>query len=106
MNRPRTILSLLPLLLAGCAGSTPVIDRTHPASVEAAESGTKPLPRMLTTDAATQRTHDLLAQRTAEAKAVESEGATETPAPPAGKKMDHSGHDMPGMKKGAGHENH
>jgi hypothetical protein len=94
------------LLFAGCAASTPTIDHTHPASVEAAESATKPLPRMLTTDAATQRTRDLLAQRAAEAKAAETEGATETPAAPSEKKTDHSGHNMPGMKKGAGHENH
>ena len=64
------------------------------------------MPRMLATDDATKRTRDLLAQRVAEAKAAANETGAETPATPAGKPMDHSGHQMPGMKKGAGHENH
>ena len=106
MTQPRHLLSLLPLLLVGCAASAPVMDETHPASTDAAESATEPMPRMLATDAATGRTRDLLAQRAAEAKAAGNEGGAETPATPAEKPMDHSGHQMPGMKKGAGHENH
>lgn len=106
MTQPRHVLLLLPLLLVGCAASAPVIDHSHPASTEAAESATKPMPRMLATDDATKRTRDLLAQRVSEAKAAENEAGAEAPATPSGKPMDHSGHQMPGMKKGVGHENH
>jgi hypothetical protein len=102
----RLVFMLLPPLLVGCSTSAPVIDRTHPASAEAAESATEPMPRMLATDDVTRRTRDLLAQRAAEAKAAESETGTGTPATPGGNAIDHSGHQMPGMKKGAGHENH
>ena len=103
---PRLVFTVLTLLLVGCSTSTPVINHAHPASAEAAESATAPMPRMLETDELTRRTRDLLAQRAAEAKAAESEMGAGTPATPEGEKMDHSGHQMPGMKKGDGHENH
>jgi hypothetical protein len=103
----RLVFMLLPPLLAGCSTtSTPVIDYTHPASAEAAESATEPMPQMLAIDDVTRRTRDLLAQRAAEAKAAESETGTGTATTPEGGKMDHSGLQMPAVKKGAGHENH
>jgi hypothetical protein len=106
MTRLRLVLMLLSFLLVGCGTSAPVIDRRHPASAEAAESTTELMPRMLAIDDATRRTRDLLAQRAAEAKAAESETGAGTPTSPGGGAMDHSGHQMPGMKQGAGHENH
>jgi hypothetical protein len=106
MTRLRLVCTFLFLLLAGCSTSAPVINRMHPASAKAAESDTEPMPRMLETDELTRRTNDLLAQRAAEAKAAESEMGTETPTTPGRGATDHSGHQMPGMKKGGGHENY
>jgi hypothetical protein len=99
-----SLLTLSTLSLIGCTTNPPVIDHTHPASAKAAESVTAPMPRMLVSDAATQRTRELLAQRAAEAKAAEAGAGAPNEAD--GSSSGHSGHHMPGMKEGAGHEHH
>lgn len=77
MNDKSTIAifaaSLAALALAACSTTAPVVDRSHPANAEAAESAQRPLPRLLGADEHTQRTHELLAQRGAQAKAAEGE---------------------------------
>jgi hypothetical protein len=64
---------LILLLLASCTTSAPLIDHTHPASADAAESVSKPMPRVLAIDDATQRTRELLAERAAEEKAAQDQ---------------------------------
>ena len=49
-----------------------VIDSTHPASIDAPEASSKPIPNSLSPDAATQRTQALLAERQRQAEAEES----------------------------------
>jgi hypothetical protein len=96
MTAPRNLLTAFAAFaFAACATTTtPVVNHTHPASAEAPESQAPPLPRMLGTDAATQRTRELLAKRAAEAKeAEEAEPIDETNIGPT-------------SQKPTGHENH
>jgi hypothetical protein len=74
MTRPEHLL-ILPasLALAACGTTAPIVDRLHPASADAAESAERPLPRLLGADEHTRRTHELLAQREAQARAAENE---------------------------------
>jgi hypothetical protein len=55
------------LAMSGCAvRNTPVVDARHPASPNAPEARSAPMPRMLGTDAITRRTRELIAARTTE----------------------------------------
>ena len=75
MPRPNITLSLLASagLLTSCSTPRLVLDRTHPASVDAPEASTAPARSTLQADENTQRTRDLLKQRERQAKAAEAE---------------------------------
>jgi len=64
-------------LLLGCSAAPLVLDSTHPASVDAPEASSKPIPDSLRPDAATQRTQSLLAERERQARADESAAPTD-----------------------------
>jgi hypothetical protein len=87
---------VLPLLLGGCAATSPiaVIDQEHPASSRALEAAPARHRNTLEADAATQKTHALIAQRQEEAEGASSEQPTQ-PAQMA-----------PKTKPAAGHEHH
>jgi hypothetical protein len=74
MTKPGCFLIPFALLsLTACTTTAPVVDQSHPASVEAAESPSRSLPHLLSADELTQRTHALLAKREADAMASENE---------------------------------
>jgi len=88
-------LSLAALALAACSTTAPIVDRSHPASSDAAESAERPLPRFLGADEHTRRTRELLAQREAQASAAESEapgGEASIAAPDSPKSTGHEHH--------------
>jgi len=64
-------------VLAGCSTPPARLETTHPASTSAAEATTPPARTSLHSDANSQRTRELLAQRDAEAKAAEAEPAVD-----------------------------
>ena len=60
-------------VLAGCSTPPLVLDRTHPASVDAPEASTAPARSTLRADEKTRLTRELLKQREQQAKAAEAE---------------------------------
>jgi hypothetical protein len=74
MDHSKPLLFILPLILVACS-SAPLapIDRTHPASADAPNALGLPLAPSLNSDAITQHTHQLLAQREAQTRAAQDE---------------------------------
>jgi hypothetical protein len=77
----------LAFCLIGCSTQPLVIDSTHPASADAPEASSKPIPNSLSPDAATRRTQALLAERQRQAEADQSAPPADqsdlTPKPPS-----------------------
>ena len=97
-------------LIAGCATPPLVLDRTHPASIDAPEAATAPARPTLHADANTRRTRELFAQRARQAEAAESEPPADQTnlnpnAPKAANAPAPASTPAPKMKM-PGHENH
>jgi hypothetical protein len=72
-------LFFAPLLVLGACSHTnnvAPVDWQHPASTEAAEATTRPLRPSLRGDAATERTHELIAQRERDAEAAANDATS------------------------------
>ena len=106
MTRPNITLLLLTSagLLTSCSTPRLILDRTHPASVDAPEASTAPARSTLHADENTQRTRELLEQRERQAKAAEDEApADQTQINPNAPKPANA--PSPKMKM-PGHEHH
>jgi hypothetical protein len=86
------LLPIAAFALAACSATAPIVDRSHPGSADAAESVEHPLPRLLGADEHIRRTHELLAQREAQARAAESEDEANIAAPKSPKPGSHEHH--------------